>query len=87
MRRHSPEYKELFQKALERSSVTVPLATPTEARNLRSYLYHYRSWLKETDPEFYDQVQGLKFYVHPRALEIAIPSAPGAEEIQRALEK
>ena len=80
-------YEELFIKAmLEPAGVLVPTSDRTESLNLRSYLYHYRRFLRETNPGFLDgKFETLKFHVEPAGLRVKLPSAPGAFKIKEAL--
>lgn len=87
IRRSSPEYRLAFIKAINEGSFLIPTASAEEARNLRSYLYHYRAKLRRNKDPLRHSADQLKFLIHPYALEIQMPTAPGAEAIQHALEE
>jgi len=85
MRRFAPEYKLLFRRALDEGFAFVNLHSAQEARNLRSYLYHFRRHLRDTNDPLAEDAQSLKFIIHPDGLEVAAPTAPGADAIRQSL--
>ena len=87
MRRISEEYFALFRRAAEDpEGILVPFDTPQDSANLRSYLYHFRSQIRKSQPDFLDgRYDQLKFTVEPKGLRISIPPAPGGEAIRRAV--
>lgn len=84
-RRFSEEYYRLFYKAREDHGAFVRLDSAQEARNLRSYLYHFRRELRESNHDLADFAGELKFIIHPDGLELQPPTAPGADAIRQSL--
>lgn len=84
-RRFSPEYLLLLRKAIGERGAFVPLGSAQEARNLRSYLYHFRRELHERNHPLAEAASDLKFIIHPNGLEVQTPTAPGASAIRKAL--
>ena len=84
-RRVSDEYYQLFYKARADQFAFVKLSSAQEARNLRSYLYHFRRKLREDDHELAAFASEVKFLIHPDGLELQVRSAPGADAIRKAL--
>lgn len=82
----TPEYREILELALEQGEYLVE-TSPQEARNLRSYFYHYRKHLKETDDPLVEKVRELKFSITPKGLVIFKPLTPGTNILRANLSK
>ena len=84
---NSSLYLQLFELALEKpEGILVPRSSPQAARNLRTYLYHFRRELRQTSSDHYNpNFHKLKMFVEPSGLRVKMPSAPGESDILRAL--
>lgn len=87
MRRISDEYYTLFRRALEEpEGVLIQTAAKKESVNMRSYLYHFRSQLRESQPNFLKgEYEQLVFTIEPKGLRIHKKGAPGEDVIRKSL--
>lgn len=83
-RRFDKNYYEVLKLAAEKGEVVVPVDSLEEAKNLRSYFYHFRRELKETKDPLFEQAKDLKFFADARALTVS-RKAPGSGALEEAL--
>lgn len=86
-RRYDDSYFRLFYEVRDKGFAFVTLTSAQEARNLRSYLYHFRRTLKEENHELAEFAAEIKFRIHPDGLELTLPRAPGSDAILQSLEE